>query len=299
MSSVVVIGPGAIGTFFAAHLIETGAHEVTLMARRPFDELVLESGDETMRSRPRVITDPSELAPADWVLLATKAHQTEGAAAALRAACGPDTTVVVMQNGVEHEERVAPYVGDATVLPAVVYCGAELLAPGHVVHRTNGFMIVPDGVEGQALAAMYEPARAGVRLTDDFLSTKWKKLCANAVANGITALTARRMEVMRDPGMAELGRAVVLECIDVGRAEGAVIEDEYADVLIEGIALMPDESGTSMLYDRLAERPMEHDAKYGAVLRAARRHGIDVPRTETLHALLAALSVGFERGSAT
>jgi 2-dehydropantoate 2-reductase len=45
-----------------------------------------------------------------------------------------------------------------------------------------------------------------------------------------------------------------------------------------------------MLYDRLAGRPLEYDAIYGAVVRAGARHGIPTPLSETMAALLAAMS---------
>ena len=291
-ASVAVVGVGAIGGFFAAHLIAADTADVVLCVRRPFDELVLEHDGGELRCAPTVLTDPGAVAgPVDWVLLATKAHQTIGAAPWLQRLVGPDTRVVILQNGVEHLERVAPLVDeDSELVPAVVYCGSEVLEPGRIVHRTNGFAIVPDTPAAAALAALFEPARAGVRLSDDFTTSAWQKLCANVVANGITALTAQRIGVMQRPDLAELGRALVRECIAVGRAEGAEIDDDYADLLLRGIQAMPDDGGTSMLYDRLAGLPLEYDAKYGAVVRAGRRHGIATPLHESFVALLGALS---------
>jgi len=54
--------------------------------------------------------------------------------------------------------------------------------------------------------------------------------------------------------------------------------------------------GSSMLYDRLARRPLEHDYLTGAVVRAADAHGIAVPSNRTVLALLAALSDGLVKG---
>ena len=291
--SVAVVGVGAIGGFFAAHLVAADTADVVLCARRGFDELVLETGGDELRCTPTVHTDASgaDSGPVDWVLLATKAHQTEGAAAWLDRLVGPDTRVVILQNGVEHVERVAPYVDPgASLMPAVVYCGTELLAPGHVVHRSNGFLIVPASTAADELAALFEPARAGIRPTEDFTTAVWQKLCANAVANGITALTGQRIGVMRRPDLLELGRGILAECVQVGRAEGADIDDSYADLLLRGVQEMPAEGGTSMLYDRLAGSPLEYDAMYGAVVRAGRRHGIATPLHQAFVALLGAIS---------
>jgi 2-dehydropantoate 2-reductase len=318
--AVAVVGAGAIGSFFAAYLIEAGQSDVTLCARRPFDWLVVESErwGETVRSSPRVVTDPSRAVlelggRVEWVLLATKAHQTQGAADWLRALVGPTTIVVVLQNGVEHLDRVRPLVPAGTrVMPAVVYAGAEMVAPGHAVHRTNGFFHVParddaQGItlrDGERLDALFASERNFVRPTEDFVTVAWEKLCANVAANGVTALTMRRMDVVRRPDVSEVLGMLLAECIAVGRAEGAHLPDVFGDRVREHQAAFPDAAGTSMLYDRLAGRPMEEDAIYGAVVRAGRRHGIGTPVTGTVLALLAAISEGsataaISEGSAT
>jgi 2-dehydropantoate 2-reductase len=204
---------------------------------------------------------------------------------------GPGSRVAVLQNGVEHRDRVAPFVGDASVVPAVVYCGAEVRHPGHVVHRTNGFLLVPDDDAGAALAALFEGVGGvEIRPTADWTTAAWTKLCANVVANGVTALTGRRLPVCRSPLVAAEARALGRECVAVARAEGAHVDEAYPDLLVEGMASMPDDSGSSMLYDRLAGRTLEWDAIHGAVLRAAVRHGVDTPRTALLTALLAGAS---------
>ncbi|MBT3351273.1 MAG: hypothetical protein HOC91_16700 [Nitrospinaceae bacterium] len=40
--------------------------------------------------------EPNRLKPVDWVFLATKAHQVEGAAGWLKPLCGPNTRVAVL-----------------------------------------------------------------------------------------------------------------------------------------------------------------------------------------------------------
>jgi 2-dehydropantoate 2-reductase len=47
-----------------------------------------------------------------------------------------------------------------------------------------------------------------------------------------------------------------------------------------------------MLADRLAGRPTEHDEITGAVVRAAKRHGLDVPLNRAMLALLMAATPG-------
>jgi len=287
-TSVAVIGAGAIGGYFAAHLVGRPSVDVTCCVRTPFDRLVVEKADGTVLDvGPSVCTDPSTMAVVDVALVGVKAHQTDGARAWLEAVVGPDTLVVALQNGVEHEDRLRPHVGQAAVLPAVVYCGVEATAPGHIVHSSNGFFVLADSDPGSRVAALFEGSGAPVRLRPDLRTAMWEKLCANIAANGIMALTDRRSEVFGEPAVADLARRCMAETIEVGTAEGAVLDDGLADVIVGALAGPPDR-GASMLFDRRAGRPLETDALYGAVQRAGRRHGIATPTVDTLAALLGA-----------
>lgn len=286
MTRIAVVGPGSVGTFFAAHLAAAG-RDVIACARRPFDEYVVDSATAPVRAPAQVLTDPGQVeAPVDWVLVAVKAHQTEGASAWFRNLCGEGTIAVAVQNGVEGEERLAPLVGPAKVAAAVVYCGAELLAPGHIRHDSAGYLILPDKDESHRLAEVFVGTGAQVRISASYADEAWRKLGINVVLNGITALTDQPISVIGRPDVRALGRRVLQECWAVARAEGAGLTDDDIDPLLDAFA---QSSGvTSMLQDRRAGRSTEHDALYGAVIRLGRRHGIVTPIHETLAALVAA-----------
>lgn len=288
MSSIAVVGAGSVGVYFAAHLA-AGGHDVIAAVRRPFDRYLVESGEAPVQGPARSVTDPNQInSPVDWVLLCVKAHQTEGAAGWLARLCGPDTVVVVVQNGIEGAERAVPLAGPATVVPGVVYCGAELLAPGHIRHYSRGTIFTPDVPPAHRLAELFQGTGAELVPTGQFLEEAWRKLATNTIVNGITALTLRDMRVMTEPGMEDLARAIGHEAAAVARAEGADLPDSGIDKLAAGLARSTGVSGTSMLYDRRAGKDLEHDALYGAVIRAAERHGIDVPLHRALSALLGA-----------
>ncbi|MBW6433563.1 2-dehydropantoate 2-reductase [Actinoplanes hulinensis] len=146
---VAVIGAGAVGTVVAAAAVDAG-HDVVVCARRRPERLVIERADSVRELDVPVLVDPSEATEVDWVLLATKAQDATGAAAWFGPLVGPNTTVVVLQNGVDHAERIEPLVPrGARVLPALVYVAAESLGPGHVLHRMGARITVP-GAPGTA-----------------------------------------------------------------------------------------------------------------------------------------------------
>lgn len=282
-----MVGPGSVGACFAAHLIAAG-HDLVSCARRPFDEYVIESKDIAVRVPAIVLTDPAQVAgPVDWVLVGVKAHQTAGAAAWFENLCGPQTRIVVIQNGVEGEERLLPHAHGGTVVPSVVYCGAELIEPGHVRHAQRLDLFLPDLPDAHGFAALFAGTPARVEATPNYLTEAWRKLGINVVVNGITALTRRTIDVFARPDVAEVGRVILRECWAVARAEGAKLDPADADAVIDGLMKAPG-GGTSMFYDRRAGRPTEYDALYGAVVRAAARHGIATPMNAAVGAIVAA-----------
>lgn len=287
--AVAVVGAGAIGGFFAAHLAAAGT-SVTCCVRTPFETLSVQRADGALvTAEPAVARDPSLVGRADVVLVAVKAHQTPDVAGWLDALVGEGTVVVALQNGVEHLERFDGLVpAGTTVVPSAVYCGVELVEPGRIEHRSNGFFQVAEGPVGERLVELFAGTGAEVRLVDDITTALWQKLCGNVAANGPTALTQRRMDAFAEPAVADLARALVAEAAEVGRAEGAVVPDDLAEGIVAFMARPPWERGTSMLYDRLAGRPLEWDAIYGAVQRAGRRHGLATPHTDAVAALLSA-----------
>jgi len=292
MAEVAVVGPGSVGAFFAAHLAASG-RDVLACARRPFDEYVIESASMPARAPALVITDPSDVDDkADWVLVAVKTHQTDATAPWLDRLCGPDTTVVVLQNGIEGEQRLAPLSGEAEVVASVVYCAAELIAPGHVVHRQSQTLIVPEREASVRFAALFDGTPIEIRVTDAYLTEAWRKLGINVMANGVTALTGRPLGVFHRPDIELLGRRLLLESWAVAAADGAQLTPADVDAFFAGFGQVDPEGPTSMLQDRRAGRPTEHDALYGAVMRAGSRLGIATPLAETVGALLAAIDDG-------
>ncbi len=288
MSTVVVIGAGAIGGY-VAYALSTAGHRVELGVRTPFDRLTVETQGEVRTADATVLPDPAACREAEWVVLATKAHQTSGAAGWLRAACGPDTrAVAVLQNGVEHRERAAPFVGTTPLVPVVVMCAAEVVAPGRIRHHGFSTLQLPDVAPAHAFASLFAGTGIEARIRPDFERAAWQKLLQNVTAAPITALTGRRMGVMRRTDVRELALVLARECVAVARAAGVPLTDEDAVATVEATAVVTPTMGSSMLYDRLAGRPTEVDALTGAVVRIGRRMGVAVPFNEAVLALLSA-----------
>jgi 2-dehydropantoate 2-reductase len=112
----------------------------------------------------------------------------------------------------------------------------------------------------------------------------WGKLVFLApFALSTTAADKTVGEVLADPHWRSLGEACVREACAVGAAEGANVD---ADKVLAAVSGMPSAMRSSMMKDVAAHRRPELEAIAGPILRGGERHGIEVPATKELVALV-------------
>jgi 2-dehydropantoate 2-reductase len=286
-TTIALIGPGAIGATVAAWLAQSPDLALTLCARTPVDRLEIDAPGGKIMAEPEMLTDPTDAKPVDWVLVCTKTYDTAGAAAWLERLVGPHTRVAVLQNGVEHVARFAPYVPVERIVPAVVDISAERSAPGRVLQRMNGNILVPAGADGDAFAALFGHTPIEARTTADFTTALFRKLTVNC-AGGVCGIVNKPNGVARDPAIAGLMLALAEECVAVGRAEGARLGDDLAASVVRGYQTTAPESINSLHADRMAGRPMEIDARHGVIVRLGEKHNIPTPMNRLAVTLLTA-----------
>lgn len=296
---ILVMGAGAVGAFYGARLQQAG-EEVVMCARgdnlRALKErgLEIKSAKGDFKAAVKATEHPKEFAPYDLILFAVKSYDTEAAAHQLEGCLAKDGIIMTIQNGVENEEILCRFFPRAAVMGGNSRVGAELIAPGIVQHTAIGVIEFGelDGSQSQRAQHLAETfGRAGIlgELTTDLKTIRWYKLMGNVSTNSVSALTRTTLgQMLEDAEGYNLVRTLMLETLAVGRAEGAKVVDDRVDAQLNQIktALNAYAIKTSTLQDLEKGKRLEYDAISGAVVRAARRHGMRVPATETVYALL-------------
>jgi 2-dehydropantoate 2-reductase len=283
----VVVGAGAIGSFLAVELHDAG-RDVVLCSRSKIGPMQMDEPSGSRLVDVPVATQPSQLSEAQTVFVATKAQDTESARPWVESAVGAGSTVVFAQNGIDHAERLPGLPSGVNLLPAIVIIAAERVAPGHVQHRLGNRLVLPDVAAAHEVVGLFAGSGIDVRVEPDFLTENWRKLVANCAANPITALTLRRFEVLHLPEVRDLALSIVNEVIMVGRACGADLGDDDITSTLARWDAQPLDGGTSMLFDRLAKRSLEHEYLLGPVVRHGRERSVPTPVTEVILTLLRA-----------
>ena len=141
---IAIIGPGALGGLLGALLFEAG-EEVTLVdylperaARLKRQGLRLRTPARGERQIPVPIGLPGEAGPANLVIVAVKAHQTQAAALSLRPLLAEQGLVLSLQNGLGNLETLAAAVGPQRLLAGVAMLGVARTAAGRLFWPVRG-----------------------------------------------------------------------------------------------------------------------------------------------------------------
>lgn len=296
MTTIAIIGPGAIGGTVAAWLAQDPTLDVTVCARTPFEDLRVETPSGVITARPTVLSDPAAAQVADWVMVATKAYDADATRPWLEQLVGDRTRVAIIQNGVEHVRLFQHLVPAERLLPVMINLPAVRHAPGRIVQSRHGIIAVPAGPDGEAFVALFGKTEIEAAAHADFLSQAWIKLAGNCAAI-VPSLTLRATGPVWSEDMEAIVRGLVEECVAVGRAEGATIPDSVIDSTVANARSSPEGSIAGSLHaDRLAGHPMEVDARNGVIVRLGQKHGIQTPMNRVLVTLLAASGSPWVKG---
>jgi 2-dehydropantoate 2-reductase len=298
---IAVIGCGAIGSLYAAHLarvpgvevwaVDPWAEHVDTMNARGLRVTGLAGFVATVHAR----TDGGDLPACDFGLVATKAPQTRAAMAGARTALA-DAAVVSVQNGLGNEEVIAGLV-PRVIRGSIVTAGA-IAAPGVVRYDAPGdswfgpFEPRPAPMgEVEQLARLLTQGGLRTHALKDARGPQWTKVIFNAATSPLAALTGLSVgRVCSDTGLRRQVDRLIAEAEAVCERAGIVLTRSPREAVDEAVAEAYDHK-PSMLQDVLARRATEIDVLNGGIAAEGRRVGVPTP----LHDCMVALVQGLER----
>lgn len=234
----------------------------------------------------------------DYVLCANKAllDAKPSLAELISPVIGPETAIVLLQNGVGNEVPLHAAFPKNTILSAVVWTG------GRVVPTTDGSVEVAqfaregltigvDHAEGadpeqekaqldRFVDILHKGGSTDTVTTDDIQSARWVKVIWNCAWNSLTAVTRVRTNHIfgSSEGAADLSVELMKEVTAVAKAKGLNIPDGTPEKLLNDVQVVPGPGlPSSMMMDNEAGRPMEVEVILGTPVREGKRLGVPVP----------------------
>jgi 2-dehydropantoate 2-reductase len=294
MSTVGVLGPGAVGGTLAVRLALGGARVVCVARPETADSIIhhgltLEVGDEELTARPETVELLAE--PVDVLLVTLKAPTLDRGLSRIGSDAVAGGIVVTLLNGLEHPATVRRRLGAPTAAGSVSYFQAYRDGPATVVQLTETFVVtvasadVPPEELQRALAPL---AVEGVdlRFGPDEATVLWEKAARLGPLAAVTALAQQPIGQLRaDPEWRTQLVAGIDESCAVAAADGVELSPAAQLAILDA---MPPDLLTSAARDVAAGTPSELDAIVGSIVRAGRRTGVPTP---TLDSLLERLGV--------
>ncbi len=217
---------------------------------------------------------------ADIVLLTVKVFDTPSALSWLPALTkdGRHPTAVI-QNGVHHHTRVAPF--PAIPVLSLVYIEAQA-GRYRVFAPPQANFTVPSEPSSEAFTSLFAGTPIRIREERDFHTASWRKMLQNCVSNPLTALAGRGLEILAEPAYRRWAEAILAEALPVGVADGAKLSSVDSQSVLDLLACYPPGTRTSMLQDQEKGKRLQIEALNGTVVELGRRYSLPVSVNEDL-----------------
>tara|TARA_A100001391_G_scaffold113172_2_gene76097 strand:+ start:1668 stop:2588 length:921 start_codon:yes stop_codon:yes gene_type:complete len=293
-----IIGAGAIGSFYGAILKRAGC-TVSAVVRSEYDA-VKENGFQFESPLGDISWAPDYLykdgdtpdAVPDYVILATKVLPDSDRVALVKPWVGEGTRIVLIQNGLDIERELADAYPNNPVISCLAFVAVSRQGPGRIKHNAYGRLVMgrfPQGADAhcEALRDLFVAGGIDIKLADDVVRERWLKCVWNTPFNPLSVLAngADTLTMLDAPGGEKLVRELMDEVMATAAADGYPLPPQLPDSNIEGTRKMPAYKN-SMALDYLNGRAIELDAILGNVVAIAQKHGVAVPRLETMLAAL-------------
>lgn len=309
-----IFGLGAVGGYLGARLVAAG-HTVSVVARGATleairrDGLVLQSAGARIEAKVAASADAGDLGVQDVVFSTVKATDPVGLARGVAPLLGPDTAIVLAQNGIPwwyadglSSVRPAPpdlrhldpsgtlrALGVQRFLGGIILYGSEMAEPGVAIDtnsKTNGLLLgEPDDratPRVRELRALLVAAGMSSPVVPDIRQAIWRKLMINMSASMIATMTGHKLRmVARDPRLAALYLSMANEAAAIARAHGIDMTG------FDAAAWLPNASDhtPSISVDLQRGRAMELDPIVLTPLDFGRAAGVATPSLDAIAAL--------------
>jgi 2-dehydropantoate 2-reductase len=299
MKRICIVGAGAIGSLYAAHLAKVA--EVWAFVRREDHARALNerglqvTGSHKFHVTLKATTDANELPDCDFGIVATKATQVEESMNAIgrkldRAA------ILSAQNGLGSEEIIAAHT-DGFVMRGATFMSGTRHSDTHVQYE----------LDTETWLGPYEPTQTPIakvreladlmlagglkaKALEDCRPAQWSKLIFNASVNSASALTElpHSSHFAAEKEFSDLGHCVHA-LMDEGKRVAAAVgielhDDPWAMNKIGAMTNHP----PSMLYDMRNHLPTEVDFLSGAIAREGARIGVEAPLHAAVYRMIKA-----------
>ncbi|GAA4271180.1 ketopantoate reductase C-terminal domain-containing protein [Aquimarina gracilis] len=279
-----ILGIGSIGSVISYLLKENKFLDLFYYNRTPKSHIkILFEGSEHNVSIDKLNNFNKKL---DWLLICLKEHQYKSAENLLIKLINPDTKVVSVRNGLNHKAHLLKYTRQENILECIIDCPTQLKQNGIYEQLREPIITLPKSRLATGFENLFVRRSIDINQVEDFKTESWKKVCESSALGAILCLSGETCWIFQDREMLDLYKSTLKETVQVAKADGASIEDDFVDEMVVKLLSYPKEKSSSMLLDRLKGNPIELGAKNGVITEIGKQRGVPTPINDLFVTLL-------------
>jgi 2-dehydropantoate 2-reductase len=294
---IAVVGSGAIGSYYGAKLAHAGSDLHFLMrgdlgdVRR--DGIFVRGEGENFRvAKVNCYNSTKAIGACDLVIVAIKATSNADLVELVPPLLHERTMLLTLQNGLGNDEFLTEHFGAERVLGGLCFIALHRISRTEIERYAYGHIVLGEfGRASQSrtreVAAEFNRASVQCTVTDDLALERWRKLIWNIPFNGLSILAGGidTAAIIGDKDLRRATLALMDEVIIAANKCGhALPRDAWRKHIERSEEMGPYKPST--LVDWEAGRPLEIEPIWGEPSRRAVAAGGQMPRTETIYALL-------------
>lgn len=296
-----IVGTGGIGGYYGAKLQKAG-FDVHFLLHSDYekvktDGLKVESVEgDILLPKVNAYNNPSAMPECDVVIVALKSTSNTALENILPKVISPQSVILLMQNGIGCETEVASFAGTDNIIGGLCFICSSKVGPGHIKHVDYGSVNIasykadgtPAGITDQ-MRSIYDDftaASINIRMSEDILDARWRKLVWNVPFNGLSVLLNTATDkLLKNDYSRKLVKDLMYEVQSGAASQGKKISDDFIEKMIANTEKMTPYK-PSMKLDYESKRPMEVESIYGNTYRIALDNGIVLPKIKVIYEML-------------
>jgi 2-dehydropantoate 2-reductase len=238
-----IIGAGPVGSIMAAYLAQNGENIFLVDIKEDLISAVEKDGitivDKETEFKTRVqgtgnFTASLGRFDPDLIFVSVKANYLDPLLEEINMIYKPGQKMLVIQNGIDNEDKIAEKFGSDAVLRFVINYAGMILKPGVIklsfFHPPNYLGVLSSSNEklGKEIAGILTDAGLKTEYVKDIKKYEWKKTILNAALMPVCATTGLTMKEAMNTGETRyLCEQILNECIQVAKKIGYEYGEDF------------------------------------------------------------------------
>lgn len=296
---IMVTGIGGVGGYLGGVLAYYYPGQVTLIARKKRKEALLKKGlvlhsdffgEQVLH--PALTDEPKSAGVQDILFVCVKNYSLPAALTAVLPCIGPDTAVVLVQNGVDHCRVAQKIMTQGHIVDSAIYITSSYLADYSIRQEGHFTFLYVGSTNAAAAQKVYDVIHhPGITayLSEDIDVEIWRKYILNCAYNVITAYYQGSIgKALSQPRGKKEFRTLLTEAYTVGLAAGVhlpetTVEEQYNRIIKDKNDM---DATSSLERDLAAGHQSELDTFSGVLVRLAKKYQVPVPLSEKCYQAL-------------